>query len=309
VAPGRDAIVISAFGDPQMISKLALEDIPGVERVLPVSKPYKLVSSESQPERTVIQARGRRIGGEHFALIAGPCTVESREQTLETARAVDAAGATMLRGGAFKPRTSPYSFQGLGSEALAILAEAREDTGLPLVTEVLDPRQLEEVVATADVLQIGARNMQNFLLLAECGKTDKPVLLKRGASASLEELLMAAEYILKEGNPRVILCERGIKTFERSTRFTLDISAVPVLQEETHLPVVVDPSHPAGRRDLVPALARAAVAAGADGIIVEAHPSPEEALCDAPQLIPTARFSDFADEIKRLVEVMGKSVG
>jgi 3-deoxy-7-phosphoheptulonate synthase len=309
VAPGRDSIVISAFGDPQMISSLALEDIPGVERVLPVSKPYKLVSAETQPEPTVIQVRGRRIGGEYFGLIAGPCTVESREQTLETARAVNAAGATMLRGGAFKPRTSPYSFQGLGSEALAILSEAREDTGLPLVTEVLDPRQLEEVVETADVLQIGARNMQNFLLLAECGKTDKPVLLKRGASASIEELLMAAEYILKEGNPRVILCERGIKTFERSTRFTLDISAVPVLQEETHLPVIVDPSHPAGRRELVPALARAAVAAGADGIIVEAHPQPEVALCDAPHLIPTARFGAFAEEITRLVDVMGKKVG
>jgi 3-deoxy-7-phosphoheptulonate synthase len=309
VAPGRDSIVISAFGDPQMIRGLALEDVPGVERVLPVSKPYKLVSSEASPDPTVIQVRGRRIGGEHFGLIAGPCTVESREQTLETARAVNAAGATMLRGGAFKPRTSPYSFQGLGSEALAILAEAREDTGLPLVTEVLDPRQLEEVVQTADVLQIGARNMQNFLLLAEVGKTDKPVLLKRGASASLEELLMAAEYILKEGNPRVILCERGIKTFERSTRFTLDISAVPVLQEETHLPVIVDPSHPAGRRELVPALARAAVAAGADGIIVEAHPAPEEALCDAPHLIPTRRFAAFAEEIGRLVDVMGKKIG
>jgi 3-deoxy-7-phosphoheptulonate synthase len=309
VAPGRDSIVISAFGDPQMIHDLGLETVPGVEKVLPVSKPYKLVSAESQPERTVIQTRGRRIGGDYFGLIAGPCTVESREQTLETARAVNAAGATMLRGGAFKPRTSPYSFQGLGSEALKILAEAREDTGLPLVTEVLDPRQLDEVVETADVLQIGARNMQNFLLLAECGKTDKPVLLKRGSSASLEELLMAAEYILKEGNPRVILCERGIKTFERSTRFTLDISAVPVLQEETHLPVIVDPSHPAGRLALVPALARAAVAAGADGIIVEAHPAPEEALCDAPQLIPTSRFAAFADEITRLVEVMGKKVG
>jgi 3-deoxy-7-phosphoheptulonate synthase len=309
VAPGRDSIVISAFGDREMISSLALENIAGVEKVLPVSKPYKLVSSDASPERTVIQARGRRIGGDYFGLIAGPCTVESREQTLETARAVNAAGATMLRGGAFKPRTSPYSFQGLGSEALKILAEAREDTGLPLVTEVLDPRQLDEVVETADVLQIGARNMQNFLLLAECGKTDKPVLLKRGASASLEELLMAAEYILKEGNPRVILCERGIKTFERSTRFTLDISAVPVLQEETHLPVIVDTSHPAGRRELVPALARAAVAAGADGIIVEAHPKPEEALCDGPHLIPTARFGAFADEITRLVEVMGKQVG
>ncbi len=309
VAPGRDSIVISAFGDPQMIHSLGLESVPGVERVLPVSKPYKLASHESQPERTVIQTRGRRIGGDYFGLIAGPCTVESREQTLETARAVNAAGATMLRGGAFKPRTSPYSFQGLGSEALKILAEAREDTGLPLVTEVLDPRQLEEVAETADVLQIGARNMQNFLLLAECGKTDKPVLLKRGASASLEELLMAAEYILKEGNPRVILCERGIKTFERSTRFTLDISAVPVLQEETHLPVIVDPSHPAGRRELVPALARAAVAAGADGIIVEAHPAPEEALCDAAHLIPTSRFGAFAEEITRLVDVMGKKVG
>jgi 3-deoxy-7-phosphoheptulonate synthase len=301
--------VISAFGDREMIRSLSLEEVPGVEKVLPVSKPYKLVSSDASPERTVIQVRGRRIGGGYFGLIAGPCTVESREQTLETARAVNAAGATMLRGGAFKPRTSPYSFQGLGSEALAILAEAREDTGLPLVTEVLDPRQLEEVVDTADVLQIGARNMQNFLLLAEVGKTDKPVLLKRGASASLEELLMAAEYILKEGNPRVILCERGIKTFERSTRFTLDISAVPVLQEETHLPVIVDPSHPAGRRELVPALARAAVAAGADGIIVEAHPAPEEALCDGPHLIPTARFGAFADEITRLVGVMGKTVG
>jgi 3-deoxy-7-phosphoheptulonate synthase len=309
VAPGRDSIVISAFGDPQMIRSLSLEEIPGVEKVLPVSKPYKLVSSEASPDRTVIQVRGRRIGGQHFGLIAGPCTVESREQTLETARAVNAAGATMLRGGAFKPRTSPYSFQGLGSEALAILAEAREDTGLPLVTEVLDPRQLEEVVQTADVLQIGARNMQNFLLLAEVGKTDKPVLLKRGASASIEELLMAAEYILKEGNPRVILCERGIKTFERSTRFTLDISAVPVLQEETHLPVIVDPSHPAGRRELVPALARAAVAAGADGIIVEAHPVPEEALCDAPHLIATSRFPAFAAEISSLVDLMGKRLG
>src|SRR5918994_6371832 len=285
VTPGKDATVIGAIGDRELLATLPLEGFPGVEQVLPILKPYKLVSRETQPDPTVIQVRGRRIGGDWFGLIAGPCTVESREQTLETARAVNAAGATMLRGGAFKPRTSPYSFQGLGSEALKILAEAREDTGLPLVTEVLDPRQLEEVVETADVLQIGARNMQNFLLLAECGKTDKPVLLKRGSSASLEELLMAAEYILKEGNPRVILCERGIKTFERSTRFTLDISAVPVLQEETHLPVIVDPSHPAGRRELVPALSRAAVAAGADGIIVEAHPAPEEALCDAPQLI------------------------
>jgi 3-deoxy-7-phosphoheptulonate synthase len=257
----------------------------------------------------VIQTRGRRVGGDHFALIAGPCTVESREQTLTTARVVESAGASMLRGGAFKPRTSPYSFQGLGVEGLAILQEAREDTGLPLATELMDARHVEAVLDVADVIQIGARNMQNFLLLSEVGKTDKPVLLKRGPSASIEELLMAAEYILKEGNPRVILCERGIKTFERSTRFTLDIAAVPVLQEETHLPVIVDPSHAAGRRELVPALARAAVAAGADGIIVEAHPEPERALCDAPQQIPTQRFAEFADEIRGLVEVMGKTIG
>jgi 3-deoxy-7-phosphoheptulonate synthase len=215
----------------------------------------------------------------------------------------------MLRGGAFKPRTSPYSFQGLGVDALHILEEAREETGLPLVTELLDPRHVEEVMETADVIQIGARNMQNFILLSEVGRGDKPVLLKRGPSASVEELLMAAEYILKEGNPRVILCERGIRTFERSTRYTLDIGAIPVLKEETHLPVIVDPSHAAGRRELVLALALAAVAAGADGIIVEAHPNPVQALCDGPQLIPTDEFGAFADEIRTLVSVMGKQMG
>ena len=309
VAPGHESLVIGAFGDGEALKGLALEERDGVESVLPIRKPYKLVSSESAPGPTVIQTRGRRVGGDHFALIAGPCTVETREQTLTTARAVEAAGATMLRGGAFKPRTSPYSFQGLGVEGLAILEEAREDTGLPLATELMDPRHVEAVIDVADVIQIGARNMQNFLLLSEVGKTDKPVLLKRGPSASVEELLMAAEYVLKEGNPRVILCERGIKTFERSTRFTLDIGAVPVLKEETHLPVIVDPSHAAGRRELVPALARAAVAAGADGIIVEAHPDPEHALCDAPQQIPTQRFDQFADEIRSLVEVMGKTIG
>ena len=278
--------MIGAIGDRSLMARIALDGVPGVDRVLPVSKPYKLVSRETSPEPTVIQVRGRRVGGSHFALIAGPCTVESREQTLATARAVRDAGATMLRGGAFKPRTSPYSFRGLGGEALAILDEAREETGLPVVTELLDPRHVEEVARAADVIQIGARNMSNFLLLTEVGRCDRPVLLKRGPSSSVEELLMAAEYILKEGNPRVMLCERGIRTFEASTRFTLDIGAVPVLKELTHLPVIVDPSHAAGRRELVPALARAAVAAGADGIIVEAHPRPEEALCDAPQLHP-----------------------
>src|SRR6266508_1196002 len=234
--------------------------------------PYRLVGRDLTSSATLVEVRGRRVGDGFFGLIAGPCTVETREQTLETARAVAQAGATMLRGGAFKPRTSPYTFQGLGEAGLEILAEARDQTGLPLVTELLDPRHVEAVVETTDVIQIGARNMQNFILLAEAGRSDKPVLLKRGPSASVEELLMAAEYVVKEGNERVILCDRGIKTFEQSTRYTLDLGAVPVLKHETHLPVIVDPSHAAGRRDLVLPLARAAVAVGADGIIVEVHP-------------------------------------
>jgi 3-deoxy-7-phosphoheptulonate synthase len=309
VTPGNESTVIGAIGGREELATVSFEGFPGVQQVLPVQKPYRFVSRETSPEPTVIQVRGRRIGGGHFGLIAGPCTVESREQTLETARAVHEAGATMLRGGAFKPRTSPYSFKGLGLEALAILEEAREETGLPLVTELMDPRHLEAVIGTTDVVQIGARNMQNFFLLSEVGRGDKPVLLKRGPSASVEELLMAAEYILKEGNPRVILCERGIKTFEHSTRYTLDIGAIPVLKEETHLPVIVDPSHAAGRRELVPALARAAVAAGADGIIVEAHPLPEKALCDGPQLLRASEFAGFGKEITALVSLMGKVVG
>jgi 3-deoxy-7-phosphoheptulonate synthase len=309
VTPGKDATVIGAIGDRELLATLPLEGFPGVEQVLPILKPYKLVSREISPDPTVIEARGRRIGDGYFGLIAGPCTVEYREQTLETARVVNEAGATMLRGGVFKPRTSPYSFQGLGVDGLAILAEAREETGLPIVTELMDPRDVEAVLETADVIQIGARNMQNFILLSEVGRADKPVLLKRGASATVEELLMAAEYVVKEGNAQVILCERGIRTFERSTRYTLDIGAIPVLKLETHLPVIVDPSHAAGRRDLVPALARAAVAAGADGIIVEVHPSPDEALCDGPQLIPTAEFGVFADEIRALAALMGKEIG
>ena len=275
----------------------------------PELQPYSLVSRELSPDATVIEVRGRRLGDGYFGLIAGPCTVESRAQTLESARAVADAGGTMLRGGAFEPRTSPYSFQGLGVEALEILAEAREETGLPLVTELLDPRHGEAIAGVADVIQIGARNMQNVPLLAEAGATRKPVLLKRGPSASVEELLMAAEYVAKTGNGRVILCERGIRTFERATRYTLDIAAVPVLKRETHLPVIVDPSHAAGRRDLVLPLARAAVAAGADGVLVEVHPEPERALCDGPQLVPTSRFGAFADEIRALASLMGRTIG
>ena len=309
VSVGREATVIAASGDRELLATLPLEGYPGVAQVLLILKPYKLVAREVSADPTVIDVDGHRIGDSWFGLIAGPCSVETREQTLETARAVAAAGATMLRGGAFKPRTSPYSFQGLGAQALAILREAREETGLPIVTELMDPRHVEEVVETADVIQIGARNSQNFLLLSEVGRSDKPVLLKRGLSTSVEELLMAAEYIAKEGNERIVLCERGIKTFETSTRFTLDLGAVAVLKHETHLPVIVDPSHAAGRRDLVLPLARAAVAVGADGIIVETHPRPEEALSDGPQQIPAAEFAAFAADVREFVALMGKEIG
>jgi 3-deoxy-7-phosphoheptulonate synthase len=309
VSHGRDATVIGAIGERELLATLPLEGYPGVEQVLPIVKPYKLVSRELRRDPTVIETRGRRIGDHYFGFIAGPCTVETREQTLETARVVAAQGVTMLRGGAFKPRTSPYAFQGLGVEGLQILAEARDETNLPLVTELMDPRDVAAVVETADVIQIGARNMQNFNLLSEVGRAPKPVLLKRGPSASIEELLMAAEYVVKEGNAQVILCERGIKTFERSTRYTLDLSAIPVLKHETHLPVIVDPSHAAGKRDLVLPLARAAVAAGADGIIVEVHPHPEDALCDGPQQIPAPEFADFAHEIRALASLLGKTIG
>src|SRR6476660_192254 len=309
VTPGREATVIAAIGDRELLASLPLEGYPGVEQVMPILKPYKLVSRELSPDPTVIEVNGRRIGDDAFGLIAGPCTVEYREQTMETARAVAEAGATMLRGGAFKPRTSPYTFQGLGDEALTILREASEETGLPVVTELLDPRYVEAVLGVADVIQIGARNMQNFMLLAEVGRADKPVLLKRGPAASVEELLMAAEYVAREGNERIILCERGIKTFAQTTRYTLDLGSVAVLKRETHLPVIVDPAHAAGRRDLVLPLARAAAAVGADGIIVESHPSPEEALCDGPQQIPTAEFGEFAREVRAVVELLGKRIG
>jgi 3-deoxy-7-phosphoheptulonate synthase len=309
VTPGENSTVIGVIAEEEVLDDLELAGFAGVEEILPIAKPYKFVAKETSPDPSLIQVRGRRVGRGYFALIAGPCTVESREQTLETARAVHEAGASMLRGGAFKPRTSPYTFQGLGVEGLRILEEARDETGLPIVTELMDPRDVEAVVESTDVIQIGARNMHNFTLLSEVGRGDKPVLLKRGPSASIEELLMAAEYVVKEGNPRVILCERGIRTFEPATRYTLDISAIPVLKEETHLPVIVDPSHAAGRRSLVGALARAAVAAGADGIIVEAHPNPALALCDGPQLIPTSEFGRFAKDVLDMAAVMGKEIG
>jgi len=259
-------------------------------------------------EPTVLDIAGRRVGGGDFALIAGPCTVESRDQVLDTARAVRAAGATLFRGGAYKPRTSPYAFQGLGQEGLRLLAEAKAETGLPIVTEVMDVRDLEAILEVADVLQIGARNMQNYTLLAEVGRSGCPVLIKRGLSSTLAELVLAAEYVLKEGNESVILCERGIRTFETAYRFTLDLMAIPVLREMTHLPVIVDPSHAAGRRELVLPMSLAAAAAGADGIIVEVHPTPDEAICDAAQQLAVGAFDDYAERVAGAAAVAGRTL-
>jgi 3-deoxy-7-phosphoheptulonate synthase len=273
---------------------------------VPILKPYKLASSQMR-EPSVLEIGGRRIGGEHFSLIAGPCTVESRDQVMTAARAVRDVGGSLFRGGAYKPRSSPYSFQGLGQEGLRLLAEAREETGLPIVTELMDARDLEPVLEVADVVQIGARNMQNYALLSEVGRSNVPVLIKRGLSSTLEELLMAAEYVLKEGNPNVMLCERGIRTFETAYRFTLDLTAVPVLKELSHLPVVVDPSHAPGRRSLVEPLSLAAAAAGADGIIVEVHPQPEEAICDGPQQLRTEGFAEYARKVEAAAAVAGKT--
>ncbi len=308
---GARLTVIGAIGDVEQdvnIESLGLEGQPGVDRLVPILKPYKLASSQIRHgERTVLEIEGRKIGGEHFALIAGPCTVESREQLLQTADVVKDAGVAMLRGGAYKPRTSPYAFQGLGQEGLRLLAEAKQRTGLPIVTELMDARDIEPVLEVADVIQVGARNMQNFPLLAEIGRSGRPALLKRGLSATLDDLLMAAEYILKEGNPNVMLCERGIRTFETSYRTTLDLQAVPVLKELSHLPVVVDPSHAAGRRSLVAPMSLAAAAAGADGIIVEVHPNPDEALCDGPQALLTDDFADYVAAVERVAALAGKA--
>jgi 3-deoxy-7-phosphoheptulonate synthase len=306
---GEELTVIGAIGDREHIARLELEGSAGVDRVLPILKPYKLASSEiKHGNRTVLDIGGRKIGGPHFAMIAGPCTVESREQTLETARIVHDAGATLFRGGAYKPRTSPYAFHGLGQEGLRLLAEAKAQTGLPIVTEVMDARDLEAVLEVADVLQIGARNMQNYTLLSEIGRSGRPALLKRGLSSTLEELLMAAEYILKEGNESVMLCERGIRTFETAYRFTLDLMAIPVLKEMTHLPVIVDPSHAAGRRDLVAPMSLAAAAAGADGIIVEVHPQPDEAICDAAQQLATDEFAGYLERVRMAAAIAGKAL-
>jgi 3-deoxy-7-phosphoheptulonate synthase len=308
VMPGELTTAIGAIGDPEGVAELGLEGMNGVDRVVPISRPYKLASSElSHHGPTIVEVDGHRIGApDTFCLIAGPCTVESRDQTLSVARAVAAAGAAILRGGAFKPRTSPFAFKGLGVPGLEILSEARAETGMPIVTELLDTAHADVIHEHADVVQIGARNMQNYALLEVAGKLGKPVLLKRGLSSSLDELLQAADYILKEGNEDVILCERGIRTFETATRFTLDLGAVPWLKLHSHLPVIVDPSHAAGDRRLVEPLSRAAAAVGADGIIVEVAQDPEAALCDGPQALYAAAFADYARDVAAHAGLLGK---
>jgi 3-deoxy-7-phosphoheptulonate synthase len=307
---GEELTVVGAIGDRESVRALGLDGAAGVDHLVPILKPYKLASAQFRKgRRSLFEIDGGRIGGDaELALIAGPCTVESRAGTLEVAHTVADAGATMLRGGAYKPRTSPYSFQGLGAAGLELLAEAKRETGLPVVSELMDVRDVEDVAAVADVIQIGARNMQNYNLLTEVGRTGRAVLLKRGLAATLEELLMAAEYVLKEGNERVVLCERGIRTHESSYRFTLDLLAVPALRELTHLPIVVDPSHAAGRRDWVEPMSLAAVAAGADGIIVEVHEQPEEAICDGPQALPAESFAAYAERVRAVAAATAEGV-
>ena len=304
VIEGEERTVIAAIGDKRDSMKESLESGSGVSKVVPILAPYKVASREVKPEPTLVARGSLEVGAGKLGVIAGPCSVESEEQIMESARAVKAAGATALRGGAFKPRTSPYSFQGLKEEGLKLLAAAREETGLAVVTEVMSTDDVELVANYADVLQIGARNMQNYRLLEAVGGVDRPVLLKRGASATIEELLLAAEYILNEGNPDVMLCERGIRTFETHTRFTLPLATVPYLKRKTHLPVVIDPSHGTGHAYLVAPMAAAAVAAGADGLIIEVHPCPEEAMSDGYQSLTPEQFVETMEQVLKIKRAM-----
>ncbi|HHE71766.1 MAG TPA: 3-deoxy-7-phosphoheptulonate synthase [Chloroflexi bacterium] len=308
LSQGEERTIIGVIGNGRPIDREQIERMSGVERVVPVLRPFKLASREFHPDDSVFPINGVSIGGKQIVVMAGPCAVESREQLMETAEAVKEAGAHVLRGGAFKPRTSPYSFQGLGEKGLHLLAEARRATGLPVVTEVMAPEQVPLVTTYADILQVGARSMQNYALLHAVGESQRPVLLKRGMMSTIEELLMSAEYILSHGNQRVILCERGIRTFEPYTRNTLDISAVPLLKQLSHLPVVVDPSHGTGHWELVAPVARAAIAAGADGLIIEVHPRPDEALSDGAQSLKPSRFRDLIESLRPVAEAVGRTI-
>ncbi len=308
VIHGTERTVIAAIGDKRESMRESLESGPGVAEVVPILAPYKVASREVKAEPTMVQVRDLCVGAGKLGVIAGPCSVEGEEQIVKTARLVRAAGATGLRGGAFKPRTSPYSFQGLKERGLELLAVAREETGLAIVTEVVATEDVDLVASYADVLQVGARNMQNYRLLEAVGNTDKPVLLKRGPSATMDELLLAAEYVLNEGNPNVMLCERGIRTFENHTRFTLPLASVVYLHQKTHLPVVVDPSHGTGHTYLVPDMAAASVAAGADGLMIEVHPDPEQAMSDGYQSMDFEQFAVTMQKVRRVAEAVGKEL-
>jgi 3-deoxy-7-phosphoheptulonate synthase len=307
LSEGEERTIIGVVGSPLPPTLDGMLEVhAGVERVVRITKKFKLSGWDFHPQKTVIRVRDVAIGGDEVTVIAGPCSVESEEQTVETARAVKAAGATILRGGAYKPRTSPYEFRGLGRRGLEILALAREETGMPIITEVMTPADIAQVGEFTDIFQIGARNCQNYLLLEEVGKAGKPVMLKRGLSMQLEEWLLAAEYVMAQGNPEVILCERGIRTFEPATRNTLDVSAVPVIQSLSHLPVFVDPSHAAGKRAFVGSLALAGIAAGADGLMIEVHPSPDHALSDGAQSLTFAQFAELTPRIASVAEAVGR---
>ncbi len=306
---GVERKVIGAVGDERGKDRLqSIETMGGVESVFPILKPYKLASREVKPTPSVIQVGGVNIGGPAIAIIAGPCSVESKDQICTTANLVKSAGANFLRGGAYKPRTSPYSFQGMEEDGLKLLASAKEVSGLPIVTEVMNPREIDLVAKYADVIQVGARNMQNFSLLKELGKIDKPILLKRGMMNTIKEFLMSAEYVLSEGNNKLILCERGIRTFETATRNTLDISCIPVLKKETHLPIIIDPSHATGHWDMVESMSRASIAAGADGLIIEVHPDPVKAFSDGPQSLKPAKFASLMENLRPFAELMGRTL-
>ncbi len=311
ISRGTERTVIGVIGDTSKITdeeSSTFESMPGVEKVLRIIQPYKLASRSFKSENTTIKINGHVIGGKKIQVIAGPCAVENLPTLLKTAKAVKKAGAAFIRGGAYKPRTSPYSFQGLGEEGLRYLAEVKKQTGMPVVTEIMDPRDMDAILQYADIIQIGARNMQNFRLLLEVGSYNKPVLLKRGLCSTIKELLMAAEYIMSKGNNKVILCERGIRTFETETRNTLDLSAVPVLKELSHLPVVVDPSHGCGKRQLVAPMAKAAVAAGADGLIIEVHAHPEKALSDGEQSLKPEKFMTLMKELRAVAKAVGREI-
>ncbi len=308
ISKGEERTIIGVIGDDRILQNQPLTVFPGVESVTPILAPWKLVSREFKKDNTQIDVNGVIIGGKKLAMMAGPCAVEKLELTVGLAHDVKAAGASILRGGAYKPRTSPYSFQGLGREGLDFLVEAKKQTGLPVVSEILDPRDLELFLEKADIIQIGARNMQNFELLKEVGAYDKPVLLKRGLMATLKEFLLSAEYIMSRGNPNVMLCERGIRTFETQYRNTLDLAAVPSLKEMTHLPVIVDPSHATGKWNLVAPMAKAAVAAGADGLLIEVHSNPECALCDGEESIKPTKFKDLMQDLKKIAEAVGREL-